>query len=238
MAHRTTAMTILERRKMMPHKESSCTSIDGGHQAPRLVTSDDADSLGSTAPRGRTSSHEYVNDYDKSYGIQDDMVGVEIDRCGWPNEQLWNLFTCYVIAVAVMGMAVLMVVPFSKWCFTVINFLHFLLTLYCLHWSKGGWSDDQGELSHMTVWEQLAATKGAWNLRFAFRLVPIILCYFACLEVGWDAAPLECALNCAVCVFSELGKLPMMDGIRIAGINGDPLLRVDNRADKKRKKEE
>ena len=230
MADRTTAMTILERRKKLHLKEGSCTSIDGGHQPPRLARSDDTDSLGSIPPmrgRSRTSSHEYVHDYDKSYGNHDDMVGMEIDRRGFRQEQLWVLFTCYVIAVTVMGMAVMMVVPFSKWGFTVTNILHFCLTLYCLHWSKGGWSDDQGELSHMTVWEQLAATKGARNLRFSFRLVPIVLCYLACVEVGWDAAPLECALNCVVCMFSELGKTSMMDGIRIAGINGDPLLLLE-----------
>lgn len=233
MADRTTAMTILERRKKMHHKEGSCTSIDGGHQPPRLARSEDADSLGSAVPtRGRTSSRDYVHDYDKSYANQDDMVGMVIDRRGFRKDQLWGLFTCYVIAVTVMGMAVMMVVPFSKWGFTVTNILHFLVTLYCLHWSKGGWSDDQGELLHMTVWEQLAATKGARNLRVSFRLVPIVLCYLACVEVGWGAAPLECALNCVVCILSELGKTSMMDGIRIAGINGDPLL-LSEEKDKK-----
>ena len=237
----TATMTIKERRKQHK-KQGSSTSMSAPTTPPRMTHSDDADSTSlGPAPRGRTSSHEYVNNYDKSYGCgSDDMIGFDIARHagGWWEDQQWYFFSAYVIAVVLVGLVVMMVVSLadSKLGGTVTNIIHFFVTLYYLHWSKGGYDDEHGELSHMTVWEQIAATPRAANLRMALRVVPTALCYLACLEagwnVGWKGAWLVCAVNAVVWYLSLLGKMPFMNGIRLFGINADPLVGAENNDDK------
>ena len=184
--------------------------------------------------RGRTNSREYVSNYDKTYSCgQDDMVGFDIARHagGWWEDQQWYFFSAYLIALIVVGAAVMFVASLvladdSKLGVTLVNVVHFVVTLYYLHWGKGAYDDEHGELSHMTLWEQIDGTPRATNLRYALRVVPTIICYLACWEAGWDDWRV-CAFNCVVWYLSLLGKMPFMNGVRLFGINDDPLLKKD-----------
>ena len=196
---------------------------------PRMTHSiDEGDSMSPMPARGRTNSREYVNNYDKTFSCgQDDMVGFDIARHagGWWENQQWYFFSAYVIALIFVGAAVMSVASLanSKLGLTAINVVHFLVTLFYLHWGKGAYDDEHGELSHMTLWEQIDGTPRATNLRLAFRVVPTIICYLACWEAGWDDW-MVCAFNCIVWYLSLLGKMPFMNGVRIFGINAHPLL--------------
>jgi ORMDL family len=105
----------------------------------------------------------------------------------------------------------------SSWSIT--NGLHCLITLLCLHWFKGSYLlDEQGELSGMTVWEQLEATSESKTyMRRTFITVPIGLAYIACLVNKYQ--PITCTINLIFLSIVMFAKLPQMLGVRILGIN-------------------
>lgn len=218
-------MTTRERRK------TSATAVPPT-TPPRMTLSEDGDSLSNHPVRGRANSREYVGNYDKTFGGQDDMVAVDIalhSGASWEANK-WSLFVCYVIGVIGMGVVVMMMVSLvdSKLGGTVTNVLHFFVTLYYLHWAKGGLHEDSGELDHLTLWEQIDATPRCANLRLGLRVVPTVLCYLACLEAGWNVgwkdAWFVCSVNVVAWGFGQLGKMPFMNGRRLWGINANPLL--------------
>jgi hypothetical protein len=102
---------------------------------------------------------------------------------------------------------------------TVTNFIHFVVTLIYFHWLKGGTHEDQGDLDHLTLWEQLEGTEGTGTVRFVLRLTPTLLCYVACIEAGWGRAKGLCTFNVFIWSLTMLGKMPFMNGVRIFGIN-------------------
>lgn len=218
--------------------QDQCQSSSNHHlhvptTPPRMTQiSDEGDTMMSPRPaRGRTNSREYVNNYDKTYSCgQDDMVGFDIARHagGWWEDQQWYFFSAYLIALILVGAALMFVASLadSKLGATLVNVVHFFVTLFYLHWGKGAYDDEHGELSHLTLWEQIDGTPRATNLRYGLRVVPTIICYLACWEAGWDDW-MVCAFNCVVWYLSLLGKMPFMNGVRLFGINDDPLLKKD-----------
>jgi hypothetical protein len=192
------------------------------------------DSMSPHPARARLNSREYTHSYDGNYGAgNDDMVGVDIAResGSWWQHQQGFLLVSYVIVVLVVGLIVTMALaPLSndsinvKLSGTVTNFLHFIVTLIYFHWLKGGTHEDQGELDHLTLWEQLEATPGTGTLRFVLRLTPTLLCYIACIEAGWGQAKGLCSVNVGIWSLTMLGKMPFMNGVRIFGINKHPVI--------------
>lgn len=147
---------------------------------PRMSPSnDDNDHSISPRPnRERTSSREFTHSYDGKYGAGNDfdMAGVDIRRTAgqWWEDQMWLIFSAYVIVLVVVGLVVTMIMSLfedtrvSTLSGTVTNVIHFLVTLIYLHWTKGccGW--DQGDLDYMTEWEiieyvVLCLFRSAWE---------------------------------------------------------------------------
>jgi ORMDL family len=185
---------------------------------PRLSHSDD-DSTSSGPVRPRLNSRDYVHSYDGAYGDGNDMTGFDLavrNGGSWWEHQQWFMFVAYVIVLTIVWVYTTMTVMLS---WTVTNVLHFSVTLIYLHWMKGGTHEDQGDLDHLTLWEQIEATPHTGSLRLALRLVPTFVCYMACREAGFSEGPILCALNLAVWYLTLLGKMPWMNGVRIFGIN-------------------
>jgi ORMDL family len=106
----------------------------------------------------------------------------------------------------------------SSW--TITNAIHTVCTVWCVHWLKGSYLllDEQGELNGMTIWEQLEATsESGWYMRRSLFLVPTMLCYTACWMHNFDKA--VCMANLAFWTIAMVPKLPMMNGVRLFGIN-------------------
>jgi hypothetical protein len=131
------------------------------------------------------------------------------------------------LVMVLVGLVVAMAVSsapgsVARMTFTVTNCIHFAATLIYLHWMKGSCGEDQGDLEHMTLWEQIEATPNTGWLRLGLRLVPTGLCWCACVEAGWELK--ECIFNVIVWYLTLLGKFPFMNGRRILGINAHPVI--------------
>jgi hypothetical protein len=107
-------------------------------------------------------------------------------------------------------------VPLS-WSWTVTNAVHCLVTLIYLHWLKGSYFDDQGEMSAMTLWEQLEGRPQTVTTKRALTILPTLLCYAACHFSNYRGD--ICVANCILWSIHVLAKLPLMNGVRIFGIN-------------------
>jgi ORMDL family len=106
----------------------------------------------------------------------------------------------------------------SSW--TITHAIHTICTVWCVHWLKGSYLllDEQGELNGMTIWEQLEATsESGWYMRRSLFLVPTLLSYIACWMHNFDKA--VCMANVAFWTIAMVPKLPMMNGVRLFGIN-------------------
>lgn len=199
---------------------------------PKLSQSDD--SLSPRPARGRINSREYTHSYDGSYGAGNgDMVGIDIARNTgtWWEHQQGFLLVSYIIVLIVVGLVVTMALaPWDnaninlKLSGTVTNFIHFAFTLIYFHWLKGGTHEDQGDLDHLTLWEQLEGTPGTGTTRFVLRLTPTLLCYLACIEAGWGEAQILCSVNVGIWSLTMLPKMPFMNGVRLFGINRHPVI--------------
>ncbi|CAB9507967.1 ORM1-like protein 3 [Seminavis robusta] len=196
---------------------------------PRMSHGGENSTISSPRPnRARVNSREYIHSYDGIYADGDDMAGFDIQRNAgswWENQQR-HMFLAYVIVLFFVGLSVEMIVSglvedisVRKASMTVTNLIHFSVTLIYLHWMKGGTHEDQGDLDHLTLWEQIEATPNTGGLRLALRIVPTVLCYMACLWAGFTDGPRLCIINLIIWYLTLLGKMPWMNGVRIFGIN-------------------
>jgi len=106
------------------------------------------------------------------------------------------------------------------WSWTVTNAVHCIVTVIYLHWLKGSYFDDQGEMAGMTLWEQLEGrrpTMTVVNTKRALTIVPTLLCYAACHFSNYQNG--LCIFNGILWTIHVLAKLPLMNGVRIFGIN-------------------
>ncbi|KAL3933779.1 MAG: hypothetical protein SGARI_003630 [Bacillariaceae sp.] len=82
---------------------------------------------------------------------------------------------------------------------------------------KGSLFDEQGEMSAMTLWEQLEGRSNTVLVKRILTVVPTLLCYAACQfsEYSWRV----CFFNVILWSIHIVAKLPTMNGVRIFGIN-------------------
>ena len=109
----------------------------------------------------------------------------------------------------------------------VTNVLHFITTIFFIHWIKGRNSflfisegvvfDEQGEMNAMTVWEQLEAVPDSITIRQILLIVPTILAYVASVSCNFET--ITCVLTITIWCISIIAKLPFMNGVRLFGIN-------------------
>jgi hypothetical protein len=171
------------------------------------------------------NSRDIPRSYSGLYGAPDDLLPFELAR-NWHTDWLENggllLLGTYLGGIGifeVLGMAVLdglEAVPLY-WSWTITNAAHCLLSTIYLHWLKGSMFDEQGEMSFMTLWEQLEGRSNTRVVKRNLTLVPTLLCYAACHFSNYQYN--ACLLNIALWTIHMLGKLPIMNGVRIFGIN-------------------
>ena len=77
--------------------------------------------------------------------------------------------------------------------------------------------DEQGEMSAMTLWEQLEGRSNTFVVKRVLTVVPTLLCYAACHFSNYDYE--VCVLNVVLWLLHVFAKLPVMNGVRIFGIN-------------------
>jgi hypothetical protein len=154
---------------------------------------------------------------------------------GWWEEQRSFMLISYVGVLGLVWVVATMILScfeddkkLVKLSLTATNFIHFVSTLIYLHWLKGACTNDQGDLDHLTVWEQIEATPGTGTLRLILRLIPTLLCYIACWDAGWGDAQAMCTINVIIWSLAMLGKMPFMNGVRILGINRHPVIDDEN----------
>mmetsp|Transcript_48997 Transcript_48997/g.118677 ORF Transcript_48997/g.118677 Transcript_48997/m.118677 type:complete len:299 (-) Transcript_48997:728-1624(-) len=103
------------------------------------------------------------------------------------------------------------------WSWTITNAIHCVLTTTYLHWLKGSLFDEQGEMSGMTLWEQLEGRSNTSNLKRVLTAVPTLLCYAACHFSHYETN--VCFLNVLLWSIQVVAKMSFMNGVRIFGIN-------------------
>jgi len=171
-------------------------------------------------PRRRTNSRDIPRTYSGLYGVDNDLVPFEVSRhtslnklpdhlLGFLGAYATSLFCVHVLSVLLVG-------SFST-AWTLTNAIHLVVSLVFMHGLKGSLSDEQGEMSALTAWEQLEATNGTRNVRRILAFVPTIVCYAACYFAQFDAQ--LSSVNVAAWAVLMLAKMPFMNGVRILGIN-------------------
>ena len=103
------------------------------------------------------------------------------------------------------------------WSWTITNATHCVITTIYLHWLKGSMFDEQGEMSAMTLWEQLEGRPNTFVVKRVLTVVPTLLCYAACHFSNYDYE--VCVWNVVLWLIHVSAKLPVMNGVRIFGIN-------------------
>jgi hypothetical protein len=77
--------------------------------------------------------------------------------------------------------------------------------------------DEHGELAAMTLWEQLEGRSQILNVKRTLFIVPTVLCYGACHFSKYSY--IVCFSNVILWIIHMMSKLPIMNGVRIFGIN-------------------
>lgn len=89
----------------------------------------------------------------------------------------------------------------------------------CFHWLIGSpfGSTNQGEYSNLTLWEQLDDGEQFTSSKKFLTLFPIILFLLSIHYTHYDLVTF--AINLAVLIVVLIAKLPIMDKVRLFGIN-------------------
>ncbi|KAA8498805.1 Uncharacterized protein FVE85_6390 [Porphyridium purpureum] len=144
------------------------------------------------------------------------LVGVE----WFSHKGVWLFYGSLVLTGRILLGTLLQTEPYVSW--TIVNVVHACITFVTFHWIKGSpfetmWFPGSDRL---TWWEQLDMRKQATPNR-KFCVAMVIFLFLVCYE----ATPLEKrfallhALNFVVAVVMIVAKLPVMDKVRIFGIN-------------------
>lgn len=153
----------------------------------------------------------------------DDLLPFELAR-KWHTDWLERseFLLVYLGGIAVFQVLVLAIMDTVEllplfWSWTVTNAVHCLVSIIYLHWMKGSLFDDQGEMAAMTLWEQLEGRPKTVGVKRALTIVPTLLCYAAChfSNYNYDV----CVANIVLWSIHVAAKLPVMNGVRIFGIN-------------------
>ena len=203
--------------------ETTSTSASPLKTATTTSTSTDSSF---TPNRPRINSRDITRSYSGLYGSGTDGTPFELARSqhtDWLEQGGILLAGLYLGGILVFCMVASVVLEtldcnHDGYSWTLTNGVHMVLTLVYLHWIKGSLFDEQGDLNMLTLWEQLEGRPhNSWRKRF-LTVIPTLLCYAACQASNYQ--PLSLLLvngsMWAVCV---VAKLPMMNGVRIFGIN-------------------
>eukprot|EP00934_Nitzschia_sp_Nitz4_P001964 Nitzschia sp. Nitz4//NODE_389_length_21930_cov_67.393920//18676//19398//NITZ4_additional_000053-RA//-1//CDS//3329531883//1964//frame0 len=174
--------------------------------------------------RPRMNSRDIPRTYSGLFGQgSDDLMPFELAR-NWHTDWLERsefLFV-YLGGILVFQVLVFALLDTSKllplsYSWTVTNAAHCLGSIVYLHWIKGSAFDDHNDLAAMTLWEQLEGRPKTVSVKRALTIVPTLLCYAACHfeNYAYDSSLLNILLWC-ILIFA---KLPLMNGVRIFGIN-------------------
>lgn len=194
-------------------------------------SSGNGSSMPNTPNRPRINSRDIPRSYSGMYGQGgDDLLPFELAR-NWHTDWLerGEFLFIYLGGVAIFQLVVVASMDnyfiktnytntrplFLSW--TVTNAVHLLLSLIYLHWAKGSYFDDQGEMSAMTLWEQLEGRPKTVATKRALTIVPTLLCYAACHFANYRLD--VCIFNGILWSIHLFAKLPVMNGVRIFGIN-------------------
>lgn len=196
----------------------------------RLNSSDARDDVGHSPQRGRLNSREIPRTYSGLYGNQDDLLPFELNRQTTTPQSHLFMGVTYISLLAMLQVFAILLSYSHSW--TITNTVHGFFSIVYIHWIKGSLSDVQGEMEHLTIWEQLEGTKNTKSVREFFFIVPTVLAYVACHVSGYDYV--TCAINIAVWCVCMIAKLPFMNGVRIFGINSTA--GIDDEDDQRKKR--
>jgi len=183
---------------------------------------------GNSSNRARTNSRDITRSYSGMFGRDGDLLPFELARnehTDWVEKGGFLLLGSYIGCVCLFQIMVLAVFDSYNdtetlklhWSWTVTNAVHWLITTIYFHWIKGSMFDQHGELAAMTLWEQLEGRSHILNVKRTLFVVPTVLCYAACHFSNYSYA--VCVTNVCLWIAQIIGKLPIMNGVRIFGIN-------------------
>ena len=190
-----------------------------------MRTTTSAKSKNVTPQRPRMNSRDIPRSYSGLYGAPDDLLPFELAR-NWHTDWLENggllLLATYMGGIAIFEVVALAVLDTVDsiplyWSWTVTNAAHCVLSIVYLHWLKGSMFDEQGEMSAMTLWEQLEGRPNTVVVKRTLTIVPTLLCYAACHFSNYQYE--ACLYNFVLWTIHVMAKLPVMNGVRIFGIN-------------------
>jgi len=180
--------------------------------------------------RSRTNSRDIVRSYSGLFGrgIDGDLAPFELARnehTDWVEKGGFLLLGSYIGCICLFQILVLAVFDSYNdietlklyWSWTVTHSIHCLVTTIYIHWLKGSMFDEHGELAAMTLWEQLEGRSKILNVKRTLFIVPTVLCYAACHFSKYSYA--VCTANIVLWIVQIMAKLPIMNGVRIFGIN-------------------
>jgi len=178
--------------------------------------------------RRSNNSRDIVRSYSGLFGRDGDLLPFELARnehTDWVEKGGFLLLGTYVGCICLFQIVVLAVFDSYNdtetlklhWSWTVTNAVHCLITTIYVHWLKGSLFDQHGELAAMTLWEQLEGRSRILNVKRTLFIVPTVLCYAACHFSNYSYV--VCVTNVFLWILQIMGKLPIMNGVRIFGIN-------------------
>lgn len=177
-------------------------------------------------PRNRLPSQDLHRTYSGHIADEVDKRPVEVNRV-----ESTGIFTGvnaayfflgnYIALVVFVQFVVQQVFMLAHQAWTITHAIHCLASLMHFHWLKGNMADPQGEMSAMTLWEQLVALgPETERVQQGLRIIPVLICYAACQCA--DYQPLWCFWNIVLLGIELFAKSPLMVGVRIWGINRTP----------------
>lgn len=127
-------------------------------------------------------------------------------------------FWVYYVGVLLVSRLVIGGVAPEFYSWTIVLFIHNVLTFMLLHLNKGTSSSfDWGTFDKLTFWEQIDGGRQYTLPRKLFTIAPIILFLLASYSSRWEANILF--WNCVVLSLALVPKHRSMMGVRIGGWN-------------------
>lgn len=189
-----------------------------------------SDNMSSNRPR--VNSRDIVRSYSGLFGREGDMLGFELARNehneNWLERGGFLLLGTYVGGICIFQLIVSAILDSCDnstttnliplyWSWTITNAVHCIVTLRHVHWLKGSMFDEHGDLAAMTLWEQIEGRSNTLMVKRTLAIVPTLLCYAACQFSKYSYV--VCFANVVLWIILMMAKLPIMNGVRIFGIN-------------------
>lgn len=142
----------------------------------------------------------------------------------WMKEQggMWMLGLIYPLCLVGIWATVFTITSMTvAYALSVTNITHGVLSFALLHWIKGSPDFyDQGTFNGLTYWEQIDnGEPWTWTKKYLI-LVPTVLTLLTLVASNYNIEYV--AVNLPIWLTLVVAKLPMMEGVRILGINSTP----------------